>query len=97
MQPPIGTAEHHHLPPLGAIAMKRPHRSSSRAGASKIKRLQNELWCEAERRGHAERELRNVQVHGRSRPPWVGDSAGSGYARLSAETLMQHNAGRLGQ
>ena len=59
-----------------------PHKSR-RAG-----KLEYELWCEAQRRSAAERELRQVQIHGRSRPPWIGDAESSGYQSLSKSDLM---------
>ena len=46
------------------------------------RKLEYELWCEAQKRAAIERELRQVIIHGRSRPPWVGDAASSGYEVL---------------
>ena len=34
----------------------------------------------------AEREMRVVQIHGRSRPPWIGDARSSGYIDLMPQT-----------
>jgi hypothetical protein len=56
---------------------------SRRAG-----KLEYEVWCEAQRRQAAERELRQVIIHGRSRPPWIGDAEASGYRSLSKSDLM---------
>ena len=46
------------------------------------RKLEYELWCEAQKRAAAERELKQVIIHGRSRPPWVGDASASGYEEL---------------
>ena len=32
-----------------------------------------ELWCEQQKRSNAEAQLRTVVVHGRSKPPWIGE------------------------
>ena len=66
----------------GSPTRSSPHKSR-RAG-----KLEYELWCEAQRRSAAERELRQVQIHGRSRPPWIGDAESSGYRSLSKSDLM---------
>ena len=62
-----------------------PHHTSSR-GARKVGKLEFEVWCEEQKRIRAERELRNVIIRGRSRPPWVGDSESSGYQSLYPQT-----------
>jgi hypothetical protein len=59
------------------------HNVSSPAARAKTERLQYELFCEAQRRAMVERELRTVQIHGRTRPPWIGDGAASGYGSLA--------------
>jgi len=62
------------------------HQASSPAARAKSEKLQYEIWREAQRRSAAERELRSVEIHGRSRPPWVGDAASSGYMELYPQT-----------
>ena len=59
-----------------------PSKSQSKRGAEKTLKLEYELWCEAQARATAEREYRQVVVHGRSRPPWVGDPEEIGYQPL---------------
>jgi hypothetical protein len=71
---------------IGSTASLHSGASPSRRGARRAEKLEYELWCEAQRRSAAERELRNVQIRGRSRPPWVGDSAASGYNSLRPQT-----------
>ena len=56
--------------------------ASSRPKTPQARKLEYSLWCEAQRRASAERELRQVQIHGRSRPPWIGDCESSGYRQL---------------
>lgn len=62
--------------------------TSSPSGKARTDRLQYELWCEAQMRKSAERELRQVHIHGRSRPPWIGEGRASGYGSLYKERLM---------
>jgi len=62
---------------------------SSPASRSKAEKLQYHIWCEAQARKAAERELRVITIHGRSRPPWVGQGRASGYGELNyRERLM---------
>ena len=71
---------------IGSISTgESPLRKSPSRRAGK---LEYEVWCEAQRRQAAERELRQVIIHGRSRPPWVGDAEASGYRSLSKSDLM---------
>ena len=57
--------------------------SSSPSGRARAEKVEYELWLEAQKRSAAERELRQVRIHGRSRPPWVGNAAASGYRDLA--------------
>jgi hypothetical protein len=71
---------------IGSISTgESPLRKSPSRRAGK---LEYEVWCEAQRRQAAERELRQVIIHGRSRPPWIGDAEASGYRSLSKSDLM---------
>ena len=80
------------LPAKGTIAAIGAENAShqlhamSPAGRAKSDRLRYELWCEANKRAQIERELRQVRIHGRSRPPWVGDGAAAGYQSLYPQT-----------
>lgn len=78
------------FPPRGTIgsvgAEGVPQPSKSPGSRAKSEKIEYELWCEAQRRKGAERELRTVQIHGRSRPPWIGDSESSGYQKLYPQT-----------
>ena len=60
--------------------------AQSPAGRAKAERLQYDIWCEAQQRKAAERELRQVRIHGRARPPWIGDARSSGYRDLMPQT-----------
>lgn len=47
--------------------------SSGKSGHSNHqKKLEYEIWQEAQERARKERTLRTVVVHGRSLPPWIG-------------------------
>ena len=79
------TASSSSLPILASNMMLFPERGSIRAqgaparnggskvgaGSVKANQLEYEVWCEAQKRAAAERELLQVMIRGRSRPPWM--------------------------
>ena len=80
------------FPPRGTVASIGSESSlfsssSSPAGKARAERLEYALYLEAQKRRAAERELRQVRIHGRSRPPWVGEGRSAGYGELYRERL----------
>ena len=81
--PPRGT-----INSIGSTDSLHGSPSSSFLGrpSPKARRLEYEVWLEAQRRSALERELKQVIIHGRSRPPWIGDARSSGYRDLMPQT-----------
>ena len=75
------------FPERGTIsgAPVRTSPSKGSRASKKASKLEYELWVEAQKRVQAERELKQVIIRGRSRPPWIGDSESSGYQDLYAQ------------
>ena len=66
--------------------------SMSPSGFKKSEAIRYELFLEQQRREQAEKELMFVRIHGRSRPPWVGDGLAAGYADLFGRRITQDSA-----
>lgn len=69
------------FPERGSIAQMptgSPH-SDSRSR----KKLEYDLWLEAQKRTSLEKCLKQVVIHGRSRPPWIGEYGGESAFRFA--------------
>ena len=80
----LGGAKPMLFPERGSLGASKARSSGSNAGAgsAKASKLEYELWCAQQKRIAAERELRQVMIRGRSRPPWIGDGEASRYQSL---------------
>jgi len=61
------------FPARGSIASIGDPFEATKHVSRKKQQLEYELWCEQQKRSNAEAQLRTVVVHGRSKPPWIGE------------------------